>query len=179
MIDHARNLRRPIVFVTDDVKEDWYWRYEGKTIGPRPELIAEMADKAGVFFYCYKTDQFMSYAKKYLHTVTADKAIEEVKQIRQHDDAIDLPDDDEPIDVSYENIAELFKAFEAYRASKVRETISPPFNVGDKVRHAVFGDGRVVACEGVGDDAKVTVAFPNLGVKRLVAGFAKLQKITG
>jgi hypothetical protein len=36
-----------------------------------------------------------------------------------------------------------------------------------------------VNCEGVGDEAKVTVAFPNIGVKKLVAGFARLEKIGG
>jgi DNA helicase-2/ATP-dependent DNA helicase PcrA len=52
-----------------------------------------------------------------------------------------------------------------------------PFKPGEKVRHAVFGQGVVVGCTGVGDDAQVTVAFPNVGVKKLVVGYARLEKV--
>jgi DNA helicase II / ATP-dependent DNA helicase PcrA len=51
-----------------------------------------------------------------------------------------------------------------------------PFKPGEKVKHAVFGQGVVVGCTGMGDDAQVTVAFPNVGVKKLVAGYARLEK---
>jgi DNA helicase-2/ATP-dependent DNA helicase PcrA len=51
------------------------------------------------------------------------------------------------------------------------------FKVGQKVKHAVFGVGTVLACAGSGDEAQVTVAFPNIGVKKLVAGYARLEKV--
>ena len=50
-------------------------------------------------------------------------------------------------------------------------------NIGQKVKHAVFGQGTVVGYVGSGDDAQVTVAFPNVGVKKLQAGFARLEKV--
>ncbi|MBC8103602.1 MAG: DNA helicase PcrA [Cytophagales bacterium] len=51
------------------------------------------------------------------------------------------------------------------------------FKVGQKVKHAVFGTGTVLGATGDGDDAQVTVAFPNVGVKKLVAGFARLERL--
>ncbi|MBI5707515.1 MAG: UvrD-helicase domain-containing protein [Armatimonadetes bacterium] len=52
----------------------------------------------------------------------------------------------------------------------------PPFEVGQKVRHAKFGMGVVVACSPLKDDAEVTVAFPGVtGIKKLVQGLAKLE----
>lgn len=54
---------------------------------------------------------------------------------------------------------------------------APPFKPGEKVKHAVFGQGVVVGCTGVGDEAQVTVAFPNVGVKKLVVGYARLEKV--
>ena len=54
---------------------------------------------------------------------------------------------------------------------------SETFKIGQKVKHAVFGTGTVLSAEGTGDDANVTVAFPNLGVKKLVAGYARLEKV--
>ena len=54
---------------------------------------------------------------------------------------------------------------------------APPLRPGEKVKHAVFGQGVVVQCTGSGDEAVVSVAFPNIGVKKLVLGFARLQKV--
>ncbi len=51
------------------------------------------------------------------------------------------------------------------------------FKIGQKVKHAVFGQGVVLGTTGDGDEAQVTVAFPNVGVKKLVAGFARLEKV--
>ncbi|HTQ08606.1 MAG TPA: 3'-5' exonuclease, partial [Fimbriimonadaceae bacterium] len=53
----------------------------------------------------------------------------------------------------------------------------PPFEIGDRVRHAKFGMGVVVACNPLQDDTEVTVAFPGVvGVKKLTQKFAKLEK---
>ena len=43
---------------------------------------------------------------------------------------------------------------------------------GARVRHPMFGVGTVVRSDGAGDDLKLTVSFPGLGAKRLVARFA-------
>jgi DNA helicase II / ATP-dependent DNA helicase PcrA len=52
----------------------------------------------------------------------------------------------------------------------------PPFEVGQRVRHAKFGIGVVVACNPIRDDVEVTVAFPGVvGVKKLVQKLAKLE----
>jgi DNA helicase-2/ATP-dependent DNA helicase PcrA len=46
---------------------------------------------------------------------------------------------------------------------------------GIRVRHAQFGVGTVMAVEDHGDDVKVTVRFNLVGVKKLLAKFAKLE----
>jgi DNA helicase II / ATP-dependent DNA helicase PcrA len=46
---------------------------------------------------------------------------------------------------------------------------------GARVRHPMFGVGTVVRADGAGDDLKLTVSFPGLGAKRLVARFAGLE----
>src|SRR5437016_4241549 len=50
----------------------------------------------------------------------------------------------------------------------------PSFAVGDHVRHASFGEGRVLEVEGEGVRAVVTVQFAQ-GVKRLALGYAPLE----
>ena len=48
---------------------------------------------------------------------------------------------------------------------------------GDSVRHLKFGIGTVLEITEGGKDYEVTVEFPNYGVRKLLASFAKLQKV--
>lgn len=49
----------PMIFVTDDRKEDW-WRIEqGQPLGPHPELAEEMAAKGGKPFWIYSVGRFV------------------------------------------------------------------------------------------------------------------------
>lgn len=54
-----------------------------------------------------------------------------------------------------------------------------PLSTGDKVRHKAFGEGIVTECKpSSGGDYEVTVVFTaGAGVKRLLLGFAPLEKI--
>ena len=52
-----------------------------------------------------------------------------------------------------------------------------PMRPGARVRHPLFGVGTVLRREGDGDDLKVTVSFPGVGAKKLVARFAGLEVV--
>jgi DNA helicase-2/ATP-dependent DNA helicase PcrA len=58
-----------------------------------------------------------------------------------------------------------------------KESVKHKLKVGDKVKHAQFGEGIVLQIEPMEDDAIVTVFFTGLGSKRLSLNFANLQKI--
>jgi DNA helicase-2/ATP-dependent DNA helicase PcrA len=58
---------------------------------------------------------------------------------------------------------------------KIREI--PSLVAGDRVLHATFGMGSVVATSGVGDQAKADVDFGSIGVKRLSLRHAPLEKL--
>lgn len=51
------------------------------------------------------------------------------------------------------------------------------FQPGNRVRHSHFGDGIVIRSSGTGDDEQVTVVFPGHGEKKLIAGYARLQRL--
>lgn len=89
IIDKAKETNMPIILVTDDRKEDWWTRFTGKTIGPRPELVDEMISKAGVSFYLYQTDPFMENAQEFLERQVKKKAIDEVREIRERDEELE------------------------------------------------------------------------------------------
>lgn len=59
----------------------------------------------------------------------------------------------------------------------VKTNEGPGYDVGDRVRHVKFGEGLVIAMVQGGRDYEVTVQFDEVGVKKMFAGFAKLQKI--
>ena len=50
--------------------------------------------------------------------------------------------------------------------------------VGTDVRHPAWGVGVVVDASGSGDDAEVTVRFPEAGEKRLLVAWAPLERVT-
>ena len=57
--------------------------------------------------------------------------------------------------------------------------LAPRFKAGDRVIHPSFGEGLVVESKLSGGDEEVSVAFKGRGIKRLMAGFANLQKVNG
>ncbi len=86
IIDRANELQKPIILITDDRKEDWWWKFQGKTVLPKPQLIQEMLAKTGMRFYMYETDRFMENAREYFKTQVKQEAIDEVRTIREHDE---------------------------------------------------------------------------------------------
>ncbi|QWR78706.1 ATP-dependent helicase [Candidatus Magnetomonas plexicatena] len=58
-----------------------------------------------------------------------------------------------------------------------KEPVEFPYNSGCRVKHPKWGVGVVRDCYGEDDDVKVTVNFPNVGIKRLALKFANLEKI--
>ncbi|AJH81773.1 DUF4935 domain-containing protein [Bacillus thuringiensis] len=83
IIDKAKEEQKTIVFVTDDVKEDWWEIKKGRTIGPRIELLNEFKKEANVDFYMYKTDSFMRYIKEYLQEQVNKEVIKEMEDLRE------------------------------------------------------------------------------------------------
>lgn len=62
MIARAKAEKRPVIFISDDAKEDWWWIHRGRKIGPRPELIEEFRAEAGQDFHIYEFSQFLRFA---------------------------------------------------------------------------------------------------------------------
>lgn len=84
MLDKAGESKNPILFVTDDSKEDWWWQHRGKRIGPRPELIQEMYEIADVQFYMYSGGPFIRYAQEYLEQEIDQEAVEEADRVTEN-----------------------------------------------------------------------------------------------
>lgn len=58
-----------------------------------------------------------------------------------------------------------------------RSDSSARFEVGDTVRHKAFGTGVVLSANPMGNDVLLEIAFDRAGTKKLMANFAKLEKL--
>jgi hypothetical protein len=83
IIDNAKRNNKPIILVTDEKKKDWWWKLKnGKTIGPRQELVEEIKKEANVAFHLYSTEKFIEYGLDYLNEKSNPKVVEEIKELR-------------------------------------------------------------------------------------------------
>ncbi len=80
IIDKANESKKPIVFISGDVKEDWWLEKNGKRIMPLPQLRKEMYEKANVDFHIYTPDQFLKWNETDENKID-DRTIKEVRRI--------------------------------------------------------------------------------------------------
>ncbi len=77
ILDLAAERKQPVVFVTDDDKEDWWQIVGGKKLGPRPELRLEMNERADVVFSICKPAFFLEEAGRQLAEPVAKSSVDD------------------------------------------------------------------------------------------------------
>lgn len=53
------------------------------------------------------------------------------------------------------------------------------YRPGDRIRHKTFGEGMIVGAVPMGSDTLLEIAFEKVGTKKLMANFARLEKLDG
>jgi hypothetical protein len=87
IIDKAKKDNKAIILVTDDLKDDWWEKFKGETLGPRKELLREFFDETGQRIYIYQADKFLEYANKLkIGKIIKQDAIKEIRDIRLKDE---------------------------------------------------------------------------------------------
>ncbi len=81
LVNKASNVAKPIVFITNEEKEDWWQIRDDRPIGPRAELRHEFTRATKQDFYMYTLEAFLRYAEKHLRQKVDEKVIEEVKEL--------------------------------------------------------------------------------------------------
>jgi hypothetical protein len=75
------SLKKPLIFVTDDAKEDW-WRIDGgRAQGARTELIDEYFAASEQRLHLYEPLQFLKYAKERTQIAVSDNSLDEVQEV--------------------------------------------------------------------------------------------------
>jgi len=79
MIKKSKESNKNIIFITNDLKEDWWSKDKDKRIiGPKLSLIREFRIETDNEFYMYKLENFYKYAKKYFKEKPDKKIIEKI-----------------------------------------------------------------------------------------------------
>jgi hypothetical protein len=81
MMNEAAKRKLPLVFITDDRKDDWYRREQGLTLGARYELREQVAAETGAPFIIMTTETFLLRAKKDLGAEVSDETVDQAKEL--------------------------------------------------------------------------------------------------
>lgn len=83
MKDKAKSAQLPVLFVTDDNKEDWWARHDGKTLGPRPELRHEFFEATGQLFYAYSPSRFLAFVSSEDEELVSKETVKEMERVQE------------------------------------------------------------------------------------------------
>lgn len=62
-------------------------------------------------------------------------------------------------------------------AARIAAAHTETFAAGDRIKHKVFGEGTVLSAKAMGNDCLLEIAFDKVGTKKIMANFAKVEKI--
>lgn len=105
VLDVSKNKKKPVVFITDDKKEDWWLTQSGRTIGPRPELVSEFHKETGQLFWMYPVDRFIQEASAKASQELDPAVLEEVKTVSSYRKSLSNRFEETNIEVTQEVIS--------------------------------------------------------------------------
>ncbi|MER5703391.1 PIN domain-containing protein [Micromonospora sp. NPDC002296] len=125
LIQHAAAEKKDLLFVTRDRKEDW-WRLDAtrEPIGPRVELVNEMAERAGVGFFMAVPEEFLEAASAAFHVEVSQRTLDTTERLAGETEP------DGPMPWSWEQFEILLSRLEEsgypLRAKVLREAAEDP-----------------------------------------------------
>ena len=79
IMDYAKEKVKDVIFVCEDLKEDWWERNDGKINKPRQELLDEFKYRTGRDIVIYTQKGFLEASKKKINEET----MKEIKRVRE------------------------------------------------------------------------------------------------
>lgn len=95
--------------------------------------------------------------------------------IEKHDNTIIANTDKPP--VSKVNSISLQQQLASNKAAKSKSASGADYAVGERVKHNIFGEGTILSVRKMANDAMLEIAFEKVGTKKIMANFAKIQKL--
>ena len=90
IIKFAKENKKNIIFITDDVKEDWFQDINGEKIGGRRELLQEFYEKTNQLLLIYSSEGFINnYNKRNPKKMISEEIVKEIEVINRNKEWID------------------------------------------------------------------------------------------
>ena len=80
-LKEAKRRGLDVLFVTGDVKEDWWYRSKGEAKGPLPELVAEMRAEADVQLYMLRPASLLIHARNILDLSVSNESVQDAERV--------------------------------------------------------------------------------------------------
>jgi PIN like domain len=77
----AEGRKCDVVFVTADVKEDWWRREAGELRGPRLELVDELRRRADSRLFMLRPTRLLELAREVLEVIVQDESVEDADRV--------------------------------------------------------------------------------------------------
>ncbi|HXH78101.1 PIN-like domain-containing protein [Nocardioides sp.] len=84
ILDHASTVQdagKPVLFVTNDAKEDWFERSGGEPTGPQPALVREFAARNTHGYHQVTLSTFLRLTNEHLNTSVLEATIERTSEL--------------------------------------------------------------------------------------------------
>ena len=118
LLEKLKTVKKPLIFVTDDNKENWWMRSGGRKI-PQPSLYKEVFDCTGQHVVFYSSDRFSESGPRRLKISVPPEFAKETKQIGENQQEMVLHSS-----LFYESPA--FGIFEKGLSSTDADFVGPP-----------------------------------------------------
>ena len=79
LLEKYSSSGKDLIFVTDDLKEDWWHRPFGETVGPRPELVADFHRTVGGRLHLMRPSTFVRWVTTKSGQVLTPDSIDEIE----------------------------------------------------------------------------------------------------
>lgn len=87
ILEKAKSDKKSVILITNEKKEDWIWQLKnGKVIGPRQELVAEMRVINNLDFHIYSSEKFLRFGQDHLQEQINKEALKEMETLRKSDE---------------------------------------------------------------------------------------------
>lgn len=87
IINKSKKEGKPVVFILDDRKEDWWFIHLGRTMSPRMELLREFREETGQLCCFYQPLQFLEHSRSILGQNINDTTLTEVNELKNDFDS--------------------------------------------------------------------------------------------
>jgi hypothetical protein len=81
ILEEAAERHCDVLFVTADVKDDWWRKEQGQVRGPHLELVRELRQRVGTQLFLLRTNSFLIHAKKLLSIDVRDESVKDIERV--------------------------------------------------------------------------------------------------